>query len=78
MGIMIRDKEIERLQTEMENMKRLYDYSLKECEKLREEVKKLRAGKDSYVEQLKAENGILERTIDIYVRKLAESRRWVF
>ena len=43
--------------------------------KLREEVKKLRAGKDSYVEQLKAENGILERTIDIYVRKLAESRR---
>lgn len=75
MGIMIRDKEIERLQTEMENIKRLYDYSLKECEKLREEVKKLRAGKDSYVEQLKAENGILERTIDIYVRKLAESRK---
>ena len=75
MGLMIRDKEIERLQTEMENIKRLYDYSLKECEKLREEVKNLRAGKDSYVEQLKAENGILERTIDIYVRKLAESRR---
>ena len=75
MGIMIRDKEIERLQTEMENIKRLYDYSLKECEKLREEVKKLRAVKDSYIEQLKAENGILERTIDIYVRKLAESRR---
>ena len=73
MGLMIRDKEIERLQTEMENIKRLYDYSLKE--KLREEVKKLRAGKDSYIEQLKAENGILERTIDIYVRKLAESRR---
>lgn len=75
MGIMIRDKEIERLQTEMENMKRLYDYSLKECEKLREEVKHLKSGKDAYVEQLKAENGILERTIDIYVRKLAESRR---
>lgn len=75
MEIMISDKEIERLQTEMENMKRLCDYSLKECEKLREEVKKLRAGKDSYIEQLKAENGILERTIDIYVRKLAESRR---
>ena len=75
MGLMIRDKEIERLQNEMENIKRLYDYSLKECEKLREEVKKLRAGKDSYIEQLKAENGILERTIDIYVRKLAESRR---
>lgn len=74
MGLMIRDKEIERLQTEVENIKRLYDYSMTENARLREQVERLQNSQNAEVKQLKADIGILERTIDIYVRKLAEAR----
>lgn len=74
MGIMLRDKEIDRLTTEVENIKRLYDYSMAENTRLREQVERLTNGQNAEIRQLKADIGILERTIDIYVRKLADAR----
>lgn len=74
MGIMLRDKEIDRLNTEVENIKRLYDYTMTENARLREQIERLTNGQNAEVRQLKADIGILERTIDIYVRKLADAR----
>ena len=74
MGIMIRDKEIERLQTELENIKRLYDYSMTENTRLREKVESLENQRNNTIRELKADIGILERTIDHYVREIAELR----
>lgn len=71
---MIRDKEIEALQGQIENIQRLYDYTLNENKKLRLEIEELKSGQNAYIKQLKADMGILERTVDIYVRKLAEAR----
>lgn len=71
---MIRDKEIEALKFQIENIQRLYDYTQNENKKLRLEIEKLKSGQDAYIKQLKADMGILERTIDIYVRKLADAR----
>ena len=74
MGIMIRDKEIERIQTEKENVQRLYEYTMKENERLREEVERLEKERQQVARGLKADIGILERTIDHYVREIAELR----
>lgn len=71
---MIRDKKIEELEQTIENLQRLYDHVLGENKKLREEIEKLKAGENAYIKQLKADMGILERTVDIYVRKAAEAR----
>ena len=71
---MIRDKEIDALQTEVDNYKSLYNRTLETNSKLRKEVEELKKGNDVRLRELKAENGVLERTIDIYVRKVAELR----
>lgn len=71
---MIRDKEIEALKGQIENIQRLYDYTLNENKKLRLEIEELKSGENARIKQLKADMGILERTVDIYVRKLAEAR----
>ena len=71
---MIRDKEIDALQSELDNYKSLYKRALESNSKLRKEIEELKKGNDSRLKELKAENGILERTIDVYVRKLAKMR----
>ena len=71
---MIRDKDIENLQTEVDNYKSLYNRALETNSKLRKEIEDLKKGNDNRLKELKVENGILERTIDIYVRKLAKAR----
>ena len=71
---MIRDKEIDALQGELDNYKSLYNRTLETNSKLRKEIEELKKGNDSRLKELKAENGILERTIDVYVRKLAKMR----
>ena len=71
---MIRDKEIDALQSELDNYKSLYNRALESNSKLRKEIEELKKGNDSRLKELKAENGILERTIDVYVRKLAKMR----
>ena len=71
---MIRDKEIDALQNEVDNYKSLYNRTLETNSKLRKEVEELKKGNDVRLRELKAENGVLERTIDIYVRKVAELR----
>ena len=71
---MIRDKEIDALQSELDNYKSLYNRALESNSKLRKEIEELKKGNDSRLKELKAENGILERTIDVYVRKLAKAR----
>ena len=71
---MIRDKEIDALQSELDNYKSLYNRALETNSKLRKEIEELKKGNDSRLKELKAENGILERTIDVYVRKLAKMR----
>ena len=71
---MIRDKEIDALQSELDNYKSLYNRTLETNSKLRKEIEELKKGNDSRLKELKAENGILERTIDVYVRKLAKMR----
>ena len=71
---MIRDKEIDALQSELDNYKSLYNRALETNSKLRKEIEELKKGNDVRRKELKAENGILERTIDVYVRKLAKMR----
>lgn len=71
---MIRDKDIENLQTEVDNYKALYNNALADNAKLWKENAELKKGNDNRLKELKVENGILERTIDIYVRKLAKAR----
>ena len=71
---MIRDKEIDALQSELDNYKSLYNRALESNSKLRKEIEELKKGNDFRLKELKAENGILERTIDVYVRKLAKMR----
>ena len=71
---MIRDKEIDALQSELDNYKSLYNRALETNSKLRKEIEELKKGNDNRLKELKAENGILERTIDVYVRKLAKMR----
>lgn len=71
---MIRDKEIDALQSELDNYKSLYNRALESNSKLRKEIEELKKGNDVRLKELKAENGILERTIDVYVRKLAKMR----
>ena len=71
---MIRDKEIDALQSELDNYKSLYNRTLETNSKLREEIEELKKGNDVRLKELRAENGILERTIDVYVRKLAKMR----
>ena len=71
---MIRDKEIDALQSELDNYKSLYNRALETNSKLRKEIEDLKKGNDARIRELKAENGILERTIDVYVRKLAKMR----
>lgn len=71
---MIRDKEIESLQSELDNYKSLYNRAMESNSILREEVEVLKKGNDHRLKELKAENGVLERTIDIYVRKVAQMR----
>ena len=71
---MIRDKEIEALQSELDNYKALHNRALDMNVKLRNEIEELKKGNDARIRELKAENGILERTIDVYVRKLAQMR----
>ena len=71
---MIRDKEIDALQGELDNYKSLYNRTLETNSKLRKEIEELKKGNDSRLKELRAENGILERTIDVYVRKLAKMR----
>ena len=71
---MIRDKEIDALQSELDNYKSLYNRALESNSKLRKEIEDLKKGNDNRLKELKVENGILERTIDIYVRKLAKAR----
>ena len=71
---MIRDKEIDALQSELDNYKSLYNRALESNSKLRKEIEDLKKGNDSRLKELRAENGILERTIDVYVRKLAKMR----
>ena len=71
---MIRDKEIDALQSELDNYKSLYNRTLETNSKLRKEIEELKKGNDSRLKELRAENGILERTIDVYVRKLAKMR----
>ena len=71
---MIRDQEIDALQSELDNYKSLYNRALESNSKLRKEIEELKKGNDSRLKELKAENGILERTIDVYVRKLAKMR----
>ena len=71
---MIRDKEIDALQSELDNYKSLYNRALESNSKLRKEIEELKKGNDFRLKELKVENGILERTIDIYVRKLAKMR----
>ena len=71
---MIRDKEIDALQSELDNYKSLYNRALESNSKLRKEIEELKKGNDSRLKELRAENGILERTIDVYVRKLAKMR----
>ena len=71
---MIRDKEIDALQSELDNCKSLYNRALESNSKLRKEIEELKKGNDVRLKELKAENGILERTIDVYVRKLAKMR----
>ena len=71
---MIRDKEIDALQSELDNYKSLYNRALESNSKLRKEIEELKKGNDNRLKELRAENGILERTIDVYVRKLAKMR----
>lgn len=71
---MIRDKEIESLQSELDNYKSLYNRTMESNSKLRKEIEELKKGNDVRLKELKAENGVLERTIDIYVRKVAQMR----
>ena len=71
---MIRDKEIDALQSELDNYKSLYNRALESNSKLRKEIEELKKGNDVRLKELRAENGILERTIDVYVRKLAKMR----
>ena len=71
---MIRDKEIDALQSELDNYKSLYNRALESNSKLRKEIEELKKGNDVRLKELRAENGILERTIDVYVRKLAKAR----
>ena len=71
---MIRDKEIETLQSECDNYKSLYNRAMETNSKLRNEIEDLKKGNDSRLKELRAENGVLERTIDIYVRKVAQLR----
>ena len=71
---MIRDKEIDALQSELDNYKSLYNRTLETNSKLRKEIEELKKGNDVRLKELRAENGILERTIDVYVRKLAKMR----
>ena len=71
---MMRDKELESLNDELDNYKALYNKALKENAKLRKENEDLKKGIDVRLKEVKAENGALARTIDIYVRKLAQAR----
>ena len=71
---MIRDKEIDALNDELDNYKALYNKALADNSKLRKENADLKKGIDERLREVKAENGVLERTIDIYVRKLAQAR----
>ena len=71
---MIRDKEIDALQQELDNYKALHSKALEMNVKLRKQIEDLKNGNDVRLKELKAENGVLERTIDIYVRKLAQAR----
>ena len=71
---MIRDKEIDALNDELDNYKALYNKALADNSKLRKENADLKKCIDERLREVKAENGVLERTIDIYVRKLAQAR----
>ena len=54
--------------------KSLYNRTMESNSKLRKEIEELKKGNDVRLKELKAENGVLERTIDIYVRKVAQMR----
>ena len=71
---MLRDKDIEALKDELDNYKALYNKALTDNSNLRKQIDDLKKGNDGRLRELKAENGVLERTIDIYVRKLAQAR----
>ena len=60
---MINDKRIEALNAEIDSLK----------ERIKEQAKAM-IEKDRTIRDLRAENGILERTIDIYVVKLSKAR----
>ena len=71
---MIRDKEIEALESQVKNYQHLYAKVLEENEKLKDEMENVKRQCDLKIRQAKADLGILERTIDIYVQRLREER----
>ena len=60
---MINDKRIDALNEEIDNLK----------ERIKQQAKTI-IERDRTIRDLRAENGILERTIDIYVVKLSKAR----